>query len=237
MLGQVVGGATPDLAALVAGATAEGRAIRLRRRVATAATVTAVGTLAVGGVLALPHAHPQVAPATTAAAQPPGPATGNTTASTVPLTGRAAVGKLIAPLPAGSPIGAFSGRDSLPDQSRPEARGEVTYDGGHGSAAVGVVVEPGWTPDPKHAAGADDFFACASRGPLAYCRTTVLPDGGRLLVWEGRVFTQIQRGADLLRADGVRVAVSTTSLVTPPPAKAGGFSLCRYGLATDQPGP
>ncbi|GAA2909386.1 hypothetical protein GCM10020221_01760 [Streptomyces thioluteus] len=25
--------------------------------------------------------------------------------------------------------------------------------------------------------------------------------------------------------------------VTPPPAEAGGFSLCRVGVATDQPGP
>ncbi|MFJ1706261.1 hypothetical protein [Kitasatospora sp. NPDC088346] len=92
-LGRAVGGAAPDLAALTAGAAAEGGAIRRRRRIATAA---AVGALAAGGVLLLPHVHPSVAPATTAAAQPTRPAAGSTAAGstaagTVPLTGRAAV--------------------------------------------------------------------------------------------------------------------------------------------------
>uniref|UniRef100_UPI000539E1A0 hypothetical protein n=1 Tax=Kitasatospora sp. MBT63 TaxID=1444768 RepID=UPI000539E1A0 len=44
-LGRAVGGAAPDLATLVADAAAEGRAIRRRRRAATAAAVTAVGAL------------------------------------------------------------------------------------------------------------------------------------------------------------------------------------------------
>ncbi|MFJ1706262.1 hypothetical protein [Kitasatospora sp. NPDC088346] len=89
----------------------------------------------------------------------------------------------------------------------------MTYDNGHGSATIGVTVGPDWTSDPKHPAGTDDFYACASRGPMTSCQSTVLPDGSRLLVWEGRVFAQIQRGADLLRADGVRITASTTSLM------------------------
>ncbi|MFF4732979.1 hypothetical protein ACFY3M_48715 [Streptomyces mirabilis] len=51
----------------------------------------------------------------------------------------------------------------------------------------------------------------------------------------GKTDTDTQRGigADATAADLDR----RFALVTPPPAEAGGFSLCRVGVATDQPGP
>ncbi|RPE34705.1 hypothetical protein [Kitasatospora cineracea] len=71
---RAVGGSAPDLGPLVAGATAEGRAIRVRRRLALAGAVAAVAALAVGGGLLLrPGAGP--GPSAVAAAGP-GPGSG-----------------------------------------------------------------------------------------------------------------------------------------------------------------
>ncbi|MFC8718504.1 hypothetical protein [Kitasatospora sp. NPDC057198] len=61
---RAVGDSVPDLGLLVAGATAEGRGIRLRRRLALTGATTAVALLAVGGGLLLrPAAPPAAAPA------------------------------------------------------------------------------------------------------------------------------------------------------------------------------
>ncbi|MFF4345104.1 hypothetical protein ACFY00_34945 [Kitasatospora sp. NPDC001540] len=71
---RAVGSSAPDLGLLVAGATAEGRSIRLRRRLAFAGAVAAVAALAVGGGLLLrPAAAP---PAVSAAAPGTGPGAG-----------------------------------------------------------------------------------------------------------------------------------------------------------------
>ncbi|WP_033250252.1 hypothetical protein, partial [Kitasatospora phosalacinea] len=68
---RAVGDSVPDLGLLVAGATAEGRSIRLRRRLAFTGAVAAVVALAVGGGLLLrPAAAP---PAVSAAAPGTGP--------------------------------------------------------------------------------------------------------------------------------------------------------------------
>ena len=55
---QAVGDAVPDLGLLVAGATAEGRSIRLRRRAALLGTVLTVAGLTLGGGLLLRPAPP-----------------------------------------------------------------------------------------------------------------------------------------------------------------------------------
>lgn len=81
---RAVGGSAPDLGPLVAGATAEGRAIRVRRRLALAGAVAAVAALAVGGGLLLrPGAGP--GPSAVAAAGPgPGLGPGSGGPSAVP---------------------------------------------------------------------------------------------------------------------------------------------------------
>ncbi|MFB7946968.1 hypothetical protein ACFC6L_18870 [Kitasatospora phosalacinea] len=64
---RAVGDSVPDLGLLVAGATAEGRSIRLRRRLAFTGAVAAVVALAVGGGLLL---RPAAAPPPVSAAAP-----------------------------------------------------------------------------------------------------------------------------------------------------------------------
>ncbi|GLW72173.1 hypothetical protein Kpho02_44720 [Kitasatospora phosalacinea] len=79
---RAVGSSVPDLGLLVAGATAEGRSIRLRRRLAFTGAVAAVAALAVGGGLLLrPAAAP---PAVSAAAPGTGPGTGPAASPSVP---------------------------------------------------------------------------------------------------------------------------------------------------------
>ncbi|MFD7733613.1 hypothetical protein ACFV6F_24940 [Kitasatospora phosalacinea] len=76
---RAVGDSVPDLGLLVAGATAEGRSIRLRRRLAFTGAVAAVLALAVGGGLLLrPAAAP---PAVSAAAPGTGPFTDASTST------------------------------------------------------------------------------------------------------------------------------------------------------------
>ncbi|GAA4848869.1 hypothetical protein [Kitasatospora terrestris] len=233
---QAVGDAEPPLTRLVAGATADGRRIRRSRRIRVTGAAVAVAVLAVGGPLLLARSG-ATAGQTSAAASGPAVAAGpngtsgqsgtagpngtaatapaggtSPTGTTVPLTGAAAVRTLVSLIPSGSPIGQYSGRDGLPAGGRDsDVRGRVVYDAGHGSAAIQVSVEPHFVPDPKDGHG--DLFSCASRGAQKICHVADLPDGGKLLTWEGRVFDEVQRGADLLRADGVRVSVSTGSLM------------------------
>ncbi|MFE1321739.1 hypothetical protein [Kitasatospora phosalacinea] len=76
---RAVGDSVPDLGLLVAGATAEGRSIRLRRRLAFTGAAAAVVALAVGGGLLLrPAAAP---PAVSAAAPGTGPSAAVTAAT------------------------------------------------------------------------------------------------------------------------------------------------------------
>ncbi|MEU3780946.1 hypothetical protein [Streptomyces sp900129855] len=58
------------------------------------------------------------------------------------------------------------------------------------------------------------------------------PTGGPLTTDQG---VAVDRTDDSLAAGEQRARGPT--LVTPPPAEAGGFSLRRVGVATDQPGP
>ncbi|WP_326793675.1 helix-turn-helix transcriptional regulator (plasmid) [Streptomyces sp. NBC_00841] len=46
-----------------------------------------------------------------------------------------------------------------------------------------------------------------------------------------RAISDMERGRSLPRQS------TLSDLVTPPPRERGGFSLCRCGFATDQPGP
>ncbi|RKE19113.1 hypothetical protein [Streptomyces sp. TLI_171] len=119
VFGRAVGDAAPDLGLLIAGAAAEGRALRARRRVALAGTVAAVAALAVaGGLLLRP-----TAPAVTAAAGPETLAPVPAASISLPpgktlLTGPAAFHTLLSLLPEGL------GADGWTDDSA-SARGRV----------------------------------------------------------------------------------------------------------------
>lgn len=207
VFGEAVGDASPELRPLVAGALRDGTAIRRRRTAGMAGAVAAVVAVAVGGaLLAAPGQGGAVA----------GPAAGSVVSSDsaasgqVALTGQAAVKTLIGLLPAG-PVSQYVGRDGLPSELQPEIRGQVSYQDGPGSATVGVTVEPQFIEAKDKLEGT---YNCSMRGPVSItCRSTVRPDGSKLLVWEWHVGEQLQRGADLLRTDGMRVTASTTSLM------------------------
>ncbi|MEU1272674.1 hypothetical protein [Streptomyces sp. NPDC005799] len=53
----------------------------------------------------------------------------------------------------------------------------------------------------------------------------------------GKVFLTWNQSTGKNCAVTVRNTVGRQINVTPPPRKRGGFSLCRFGFATDQPGP
>ncbi|MET8031123.1 STAS domain-containing protein [Streptomyces avermitilis] len=70
-------------------------------------------------------------------------------------------------------------------------------------------------------------------------------DGVRVVTVQGEIDHDVREvlSEALLSEDGaappsrIVVDLSGVTFVTPPPAEAGGFSLCRVGVATDQPGP
>ncbi|MEU6217756.1 pyridoxamine 5'-phosphate oxidase family protein [Streptomyces sp. NPDC047022] len=82
----------------------------------------------------------------------------------------------------------------------------------------------------KHTSLPPELRELIESGPMAHL-STINPDGSPqvTVIWIGLDGDQIVSG-HMSRHVKVRN-------VTPPPAGAGGFSLCRVGVATDQPGP
>ncbi|MER5864652.1 hypothetical protein [Kitasatospora sp. NPDC002040] len=218
---EAVGDASPELRPLVAGALRDGAALR-RRTVGTAGAVAAVAVavaaVAIGGALMAAPERGAVLAATPTGGTPgagSGAGVASAAAEQVALGGQAAVQTLLGLLPAGMPVGQYVGRDGLPGQAQPEVRAEVSYRSGPGTASIGVTVTPQFAPDGKLDLGIDGLYDCAHRGPSSAvtCHSTVRPDGSRLLVWQSLVRGQVNRGADVLRADGVRITAATESLM------------------------
>ncbi|GAA3058755.1 hypothetical protein GCM10020229_83060 [Kitasatospora albolonga] len=216
VFGDAVGDAAPDLGPLIAGAAREGAALRRRRAFGVAGATAVVAVLAVGGALTVTPGPGEPADGTRVALTAASGGTPATAAGQVPLTGQAAVLNLARLVPVALTHGDYTGRDLLPGTAQPEARGELTVRTDAGTARIGMALTPDFSPTAGKPGvpGTDgDVFDCANRGPQLVCRSSTRPDGSRLLVWESRVGEDVQRGADLLRADRVRVSASSNSVM------------------------
>ncbi|MFD8599833.1 hypothetical protein ACFV1L_32985 [Kitasatospora sp. NPDC059646] len=211
---RAVGDAAPDLGLLVAGATARGGALRLRRRAALTGAVAAVAGLAVAGGLLLRPGTPATAvpPATGDRGTPQAPApTAQTTLppDRVPLTGSAAMITLHELL---GPRLVVDGWDGDGSPSNTTVRTTVTVrlhdrDTGETGTLEVQVVSPG--PQQQPSGG----FAC-DRRPVAEKCEPIGSTGGA----HGTVSTrrdgeaQISHLSELLRADGVQIVMRATGV-------------------------
>ncbi|BAJ28457.1 MULTISPECIES: hypothetical protein [Kitasatospora] len=206
---RAVGDSAPDLGLLVAGATAEGRAIRLRRRFALGGAVAVVAVLAVGGGLLLRPAAPG-RPGVTAAG--PGAPAAVPAASTGPTgpTGPARpalLDALLAHLPAELLLDDWSEDGSGPD-GPPESSVRARFHRASGTDAGTIEVRllrpaelptgQGWERD------------CDDRAATEVCAPVTEQDvSGVILALPGKDDQVVYR-ADLADRHGARIVLTAT---------------------------
>lgn len=208
---QAVGDAVPDLGLLVAGAAAEGNAIRLRRRAALAGTVAAVAALAVGAGLLL-RAQPPASALSPAAGSSttPAPSPSATLPNQVPLTAQAVAARLAELLGPDRVIDTWNG-SSPPEND--EMRTDVTAyvrdlkTGRTGTVQVQVTI-PGSQPEPPN-----ETFNCAAT-PTQNCEVFEGTRGEQGVLFVGaREDRQVSYASKLRRAgDGVWVVIVATGM-------------------------
>ncbi|MFF3322723.1 hypothetical protein [Streptomyces sp. NPDC002889] len=226
---DAVGGVRPATGDLVEGATRTGQRLRVRRRMAVGTVAFAV-TGAVLGVPVFGAYLPTYTGGEVRAAMPSAPGGGMGGVempdfSKVPrpptapppgkqwLSGRATVQILRDLLPNDRSSSDYEGQDG-PEHypattfgrlgtgwpAGAEVQVNVDADFGRNSAALGEDLE--------------EFYSCEGREPegrMTACGVTALADGSVLIMYEDRSGLLLRRHADLLRADGMRVAVGTAN--------------------------
>ncbi|MEV7212381.1 hypothetical protein AB0O31_04730 [Kitasatospora cineracea] len=224
---RAVGGSAPDLGLLVAGATAEGRAIRARRRLALAGAVAVVTALAVGGGLLLrPGAGPGSAAVTaagTGAGAVPGSVPGTGTGIGAG-TGLGSGGPSAVPAPSvtkarpvvldrlltfvpGLVLDSWTEEGSAVDGARTDTvRARFRTASGADAGTVEVrVQQPGGTPP-----GTGESYDCHDHRDTEECAPVAGQDvGGVLLVLPDQQHRTTYR-ADLLDQHGVRTVLTAT---------------------------
>ncbi|MEU5383463.1 hypothetical protein [Kitasatospora cineracea] len=210
---RAVGGSAPDLGLLVAGATAEGRAIRVRRRLALAGAVAVVAALAVGGGLLLrPGAGP--GPSAVAADRPGpgsglGPGSGGPSAVSAPSVTKArpvVLDRLLVFVP-DLVLDSWSEEGSTADGARTDTvRARFRTASGTDAGTVEVrVQQPGGTPR-----GAGESYDCRDHRDTEECAPVTGKDtNGVLLVLSDQQHRTTYR-ADLLDHHGVRTVLTAT---------------------------
>ncbi|MDR3034724.1 MAG: hypothetical protein LBV78_16720 [Kitasatospora sp.] len=212
---RAVGGSAPDLGLLVAGATAEGRAIRVRRRLALAGAVAVVAALAVGGGLLLrPGAGP--GPSAVTAAGPGsgpgaglGPGSGGPSAVPVPSVTKArpvVLDRLLVFVP-DLVLDGWSEEGSIADGARTDtvlARLRTASGADAGTVEVHVQ-QPGGTPRDT-----GESYDCRDHRDTEECAPVTGEDtGGVLLALSDQQHRTTYR-ADLLDHHGVRTVLTAT---------------------------
>ncbi|MGW4690786.1 hypothetical protein ACWEO1_00140 [Kitasatospora cineracea] len=210
---RAVGGSAPDLGLLVAGATAEGRAIRVRRRLALAGAVAVVTALAVGGGLLLrPGAGP--GPSAVAADRPGpgsglGPGSGGPSAVSAPSVAKArpvVLDRLLVFVP-DLVLDSWSEEGSTADGARTDTvRARFRTASGADAGTVEVrVQQPGGTPR-----GAAESYDCRDHRDTEECAPVTGKDtNGVLLALSDQQHRTTYR-ADLLDHHGVRTVLTAT---------------------------
>ncbi|WP_030458268.1 hypothetical protein [Kitasatospora sp. NRRL B-11411] len=210
---RAVGGSAPDLGLLVAGATAEGRAIRVRRRLALAGAVAVVAALAVGGGLLLrPGAGP--GPSAVAAARPGsgsglGPGSGGPSAVPAPSVTKArpvVLDRLLVFVP-DLVLDSWSEEGSTADGTRTDTvRARFRTASGADAGTVEVrVQQPGGTPR-----GVGESYDCRNHRDTEECAPVTGKDtNGVLLALSDQQHRTTYR-ADLLDHHGVRTVLTAT---------------------------
>ncbi|WP_033216988.1 hypothetical protein [Kitasatospora phosalacinea] len=206
---RAVGDSVPDLGLLVAGATTEGRSIRLRRRLAFTGATAAVAVLAVGGGLLLrPAAPPSAASATVSAAGP-----GAVPTAVPPVSNRDVVLELVRELtPAGlsgeGPEVDGAGTVGSPEEG-PEVSVLVRFRDASGADAGTVEVlaqraprSLGIPPTDCDEPPATDSCDIGGTGDFDSVTVTLPAGNGRPLGYR----------ADLLDRTGLRIVVTSTGL-------------------------
>ncbi|MFJ1790890.1 hypothetical protein [Kitasatospora griseola] len=207
---RAVGDAAPDLGLLVAGATAEGRAIRLRRRAALAGTVLAVAGLALGGGLLLRPAPPALTVSPGAdASMPPVPTPRSTLPSgLVPVNGfdaRALLGKLLGPKLV---VDTWDGRRSTSD-----AEVQTVFLAGLrslGDDRTGTLRIQVAAPTGRRSPWPSDSLDCAARPVGEKCATLTGDGGTGIAVTRYDEAGQLSYVAELRRGDGLLVTLAAT---------------------------
>jgi len=203
---RAVGDSVPDLGLLVAGATAEGRGIRLRRRLALAGAAAAVALLAVGGGLLLrPAATPAAAPAA-------GPRT--VTGTSLPADARNTVLRTVKEFAPFNSTGAWRIPATESGSTPPDGAGVSLlfqrFDAsGRETGTLEVLVQR----SSRSPAPPVPDYDCDRHPATDGCERTSGPDFDAVTVTlpaeDGRPFSF--RG-DLLDHDGLRIVVTATGL-------------------------
>ncbi|MFF2625721.1 hypothetical protein ACFVUN_08095 [Kitasatospora griseola] len=207
---RAVGDAVPDLGLLVAGATAEGRAIRLRRRAALAGTVLAVAGLALGGGLLLRSAPPALTVSPGAGgSMPPVPTPQSTLPSgLVPVNGsnaRALLDKLLGPMMV---VDTWDGRRSTSD-----AEVQTVFLAGLrslGDDRTGTLRIQLTAPTGGRSPWPSDRLDCATRPVGEKCATLAGAGGTGIAVTRYDEAGQLSYAAELRRGDGLLVTLVAT---------------------------
>ncbi len=208
---RAVGDSAPDLGLLVAGAAAEGRAIRVRRRFARAGAVAVVAALAAGGGLLLrPGAGPGPS-AVTAAGSGPGLGSGPGGPSAVPAPSvtRArpvVLDRLLVFVP-DLVVDSWTEEGSTVDGARTDTiRARFRTASGADAGTVEVrVQQPGGTPR-----GAGESYDCHDHRDTEECAPLTGQDADGVLLSLPDQQHRTAYRADLLDHHGVRTVLTAT---------------------------
>ncbi|MFE9805124.1 hypothetical protein ACFYRN_14825 [Streptomyces sp. NPDC005227] len=190
-----------DRRALAAGGEARGRRSRSRRRIAVTGSVAGLALVGVGGALLVPRTDLGRAPADT----------GTSKVRTEKHGHVMSAADMIEALEKTLPAGRFSGETGRPGDHPLGPSALVVHDDGHGKAAVSVGVN---LVDPASPA-AGEGVTCPDRSLTTYdtCGTSTLPDGSRLMIFQGYEYPDRRADtkywyAQLLTPTGRQVNVS-----------------------------
>lgn len=199
-----------DSGALVAGGRARGRRAVLRRRAGVLGGVAGVTLVGVSGAVLLPtgdSAEPRRFGVASSSSASPTPTTAPTAVRTS-FTGDALLRELKERLPVG---GEFSEEDARGTDHELGPYARLVYDDGDGAAAIAV----GFArvdPDDEQT---DALTECPDRTFTPYddCSTSRLPDGSRLMLFQGYEFPDRRVdtkwwSADLVTPQGQHVSIA-----------------------------
>ncbi len=198
-----------DSTALVAGGRARGRRAVLRRRAGVLGGVAGVTLVGVSGAVLLPtgdSAEPSRFGVASSSSASPAPTTAPTTPTS--FTGDALLRELKERLPEG---GEFSEEDARGTGHELGPYARLVYDDGDGAAAIAVSFAR-VDPDDEQT---DELTQCPDRTFTPYddCSTSRLPDGSRLMLFQGYEFPDRRVdtkwwSADLVTPQGRHVSIA-----------------------------